>query len=193
MAALALLWTPIMAFSACKRDTSPTISENNSEYSAVLPDAEAPPLDEESATSSAPNSSESTPIPQTAQYIRCTGSQVNFRAGAGTQYSVLGRAEQGTSYVVLGKTGGWYKTYYRNEIAYISASYVSVFTMEKADEQTEDVLAQGYKLIGVPYVYGAVRLHDGKGNLLRGFTRRNSIAHLWYSTCFIGVRASCWT
>ena len=34
----------------------------------------------------------------------------------------------------------------------------------------ETVLNEGYKLIGVPYVYGAVRLHDGKGNLLSSFT-----------------------
>ena len=42
--------------------------------------------------------------------------------------------------------------------------------MAQTDERTEDVLAEGYKLIGVPYVYGAVRLHDGKGNFLKGFT-----------------------
>ena len=34
----------------------------------------------------------------------------------------------------------------------------------------ENVLLEGYKLIGVPYVYGAVRVHDGKGKLLTGFT-----------------------
>ena len=46
-----------------------------------------------------------------------------------------------------------------------------VFTLEKtSDESVEDVLDEGYKLIGVPYVYGAVRFHDGKGNLLGGFS-----------------------
>jgi len=34
----------------------------------------------------------------------------------------------------------------------------------------ESVIEEGYKLLGVPYVYGAVRLHDGKGKLLSGFT-----------------------
>ena len=33
----------------------------------------------------------------------------------------------------------------------------------------ENALQEGYKLLGVPYVYGAVRFHDGKGNLLGGF------------------------
>lgn len=174
-AALAAVITPLGGFAACTKD-SPDASESNSQVSAVLPDADAPPTEIEtpnvSVPESAPESSlpETPPAPQTTQYIRCTGASVNLRSGAGTGYSVLGAAAKDTIYVVLGKTDGWYKTYYRNKIAYISASYASVFTMEQADEQTEAVLHEGYKLIGVPYVYGAVRLHDGKGNFLSGFT-----------------------
>ena len=42
---------------------------------------------------------------------------------------------------------------------------------EVVDETVpEEVIEEGYKLIGVPYVYGAVRLHDGNGNLLKGFS-----------------------
>ena len=135
-----------------------------------MPDANTPDIDGEIDTDNSENLPETPPTPQTMQYIRCTGNSVNLRSGAGTGYAVLGTAEKNTSYVVLGQSNGWYKTYYRDKIAYISASYVSVFTLEKASEQTEDVLEEGYKLIGVPYVYGAVRLHDGKGNLLKGFT-----------------------
>ena len=160
IAAFAAILTPLTALTACKNDTSPTVLESSSQISAILPETdgetEAPPV--------------VTPIPQNAQYIRCTGDSVNLRSGAGTQYSVLGTAEKNTSYVLLEKTGGWYKTYYRGKIAYISASYASVFTLEKGDGETEDVLLQGYKLIGTPYVYGAVRLHDGKGNFLKGFS-----------------------
>lgn len=119
----------------------------------------------------------STPAPETptvsskAQYIRCTGSSVNIRSGAGTSYSVLGSAEKGTNYIVLGQSGNWYKTYYKNQTAYVYASYASVFTIEKSkDDETEDVIAEGYKLLGVPYVYGAVRFHNGKGKLLAGFS-----------------------
>lgn len=112
-----------------------------------------------------------TPVIQKAQYIRCTSDSVNIRSGAGTEYSVLGSAEKGTSYAVLGKTGNWYKTYYRGKTAYIYASYASVFTLEKtSDAETEAVITEGYKLIGVPYVYGAIRVHNGKGKLLSGFT-----------------------
>ena len=165
IATLAAILTPLTALTACKSDTSPTILENSSEISAILPDTNLPDTDGEIEPPPI-----TTPIPKNAQYIRCTGDNVNLRSGAGTGYSVLGKAEKNTSYVLLEKTGGWYKTYYRGKIAYISASYASVFSLEQGDGETEDVLLQGYKLIGTPYVYGAVRLHDGKGNFLKGFT-----------------------
>ncbi len=110
------------------------------------------------------------PAVTTAQYIRCTGASVNLRAGAGTNFSVLGQAEEGTVYAVIGKTGNWYKTYYKNKTAYLYAEYAAVFSLEKTNAKTETVVEEAYKLIGVPYVYGAVRLHDGKGNLLKGFS-----------------------
>lgn len=114
---------------------------------------------------------EPAPTVRTNSYIRCTGDNVNIRSGAGTNYSILGQAEKGTTYAVLEKSGNWYKTYYRNKVAYIYAQYASVFTLEQTqDEQVEKVIAEGYKLIGVPYVYGAVRLHDGNGKMLAGFS-----------------------
>ncbi len=43
--------------------------------------------------------------------------------------------------------------------------------MAKSDsEKVEAVIAEGTKLLGTPYVYGATRYHDGSGNRLRGFT-----------------------
>jgi cell wall-associated NlpC family hydrolase len=74
-------------------------------------------------------------------------------------------------YAIIGKTGNWYKTYYRNQVAYISTSYAAVLTLEKSKTETvEDVIEEGYKLLGTPYVYGAVRVHNGNGKLLSGFS-----------------------
>ena len=74
-------------------------------------------------------------------------------------------------YAITGKKGSWYQTYYRGKTAYIYAEYATVFTLPLSqNEQTEAVIEEAYKHIGVPYVYGAVRLHDGKGNFLKGFT-----------------------
>ena len=109
--------------------------------------------------------------PETAAYIRCTGNNVNLRSGAGTGYAIIGNAEKGTTYAVLGQTGNWYKVNYQNKTAYLYNEYAAVFEIEKSEnEEIEDVLEEGYKLLGVPYVYGAVRLHDGKGNFLKGFS-----------------------
>lgn len=120
------------------------------------------------------NSSESTPQPsQTTKeyYIICSGDNVNIRTGAGSAYSVLGKAEKGTVYAVIEKSGNWYKTFYRNKAAYISVSYAKEFSIQKSDEKTvEDVLFSAYRLLGTPYVYGAMRYHDGYGNRLKNFT-----------------------
>ncbi len=152
-------------------------NQNSSSSTNVSSPSVAPPSSTPPPASSAPNSSSAeTSKPddtktQTAQYIRCTADNVNIRAGAGTGYAVLGSAKQGTMYAIIGKTGDWYKTYYRNKVAYVSASYFSLVTLEKStNSDVEKVLSEGYKLIGVPYVYGAVRVHDGTGKLLSGFS-----------------------
>lgn len=149
--------------------------------SAIVPEA---PSDSSSSDSSDPPDSSAEPEPEPepepdpepekvyASYIRCTGENVNLRAGAGTNYAVVGTAAKDTMYVVAGKSGDWYKTYYKNQTVYISASYVTTFSIEKSEnEKVEDVVWEAYKELGVPYVYGAVRLHDGYGNFLSGFTK----------------------
>ena len=150
---------PLLACEPVNENTTlPPISEDSSDL---------PP--EDSAQPGEPI--EPPALPPTAEYIRCTSSNVNIRSGAGTSYSVLGIAERDTMYALIGKSGNWYQTYYKNKTAYIYAEYVTVFTLEKTTHNVvEDVIEEGYKLLGVPYVYGAVRLHDGKGNLLPGFT-----------------------
>lgn len=195
LCALCLLLSSL-TFAACKKDGAAYQSGLNSvsESSEQLSDAETdfpvssphPPESEESTsepdeiessvTSSKPVSSPATPPPaveveESVEYLRCTGDSVNIRSGAGTNYSVLGTAKKGTMYAIIGKTGSWYKTYYRGKVAYVSASFFSVVEMEKSENSNvEKVLLEGYKLIGTPYVYGAVRLHDGTGKLLSGFS-----------------------
>lgn len=108
---------------------------------------------------------------QTVSYIMVTSDGVNIRSGAGTGYAVRGTAEKSTLYASLGGFDGWLKTGYRNGTGYISEKYCAAFTMKASkDERVESVIAEGAKLLGTPYVYGAVRLHDGSGKLLKGFT-----------------------
>ena len=150
--------------------SSSEVESPDSEQPESAPTESAPPESSSPPKEDAPSTPTVTPVKPKAQYIKCTGDRVNIRAGAGTEYAVLGSAEEGTMYAVIGKTGNWYKTYYKNKTAYVYASYASVFTLEKTKESIEDVIEEGYKLLGVPYVYGAVRVHDGKGKLLGGFT-----------------------
>ncbi len=143
--------------------TSPTEPEAPvlpSEPPAVTPPVVTPPVETPVVT----------PTVKKAEYVKCTGNGVNLRAGAGTEYAVVGSAAKDTNYFVVEKTGDWYKTYYRGKTAYISASYGAVFSLEKTESKVEEVISEGYKLLGVPYVYGAVRYHDGNGKLLSGFT-----------------------
>ena len=167
----------------CKTNpTGETSSEENSSSESV-PDVDSSvqtPDETPTLPDDTPEPPDDTPQPEPepeppaksyASYIKCTRDGVNIRAGAGTEFPVLGSAEKDTAYVVAGKTGNWYKTYYKNQTAYISASYVTVFEIEKSDDtRVENVLWEAYKTNGVPYVYGAVRLHDGYGNCLKGFT-----------------------
>ena len=177
--------TPALTLASCANDEER--EESAPSISAPLPEDEdstqtAPPLvDEQPPQTENTDSSEeekeeelappTQPVLLKSQYINCTGNGVNLRAGAGTSYAVLGQAQTGENYAIVGKTGNWYKIYYKNKPAYLYADYGAVFTIEQNPKQeVEDVILEGYKLLGVPYVYGAVRFHDGKGKLLKGFS-----------------------
>ena len=112
------------------------------------------------------------PTVKRAEYILVRTDGLNVRHGAGTSYSSLGQADSGDMLHLAGKQGDWYETRYRGTTAYVSAkaAYTAVASLEKADDKIERVIDEGLKLLGVPYVYGAVRLHDGKGNFLKNFT-----------------------
>lgn len=111
------------------------------------------------------------PQPAKAQYVSVTASGVNLRSGAGTNYFAMGTAEKNTLYAIYGRQGDWYMTYYKNKPVYINANYCTVVQMSKnANEEVEKVITEGYKYMGVTYVYGATRYHDGTGKKLAGFT-----------------------
>lgn len=142
---------------------------------AVLPDEpNAPEVTPEPEPTPQPTPEpepEPVPVPVYDEYIRAKSDSVNIRAGAGTNFAVLGVAEKDTVYALTGKVGSWYKTVYRGKVAYVHYSYFAVLSLQKSENaRVENVINEAYKHIGVPYVYGAVRVHDGKGKLLKGFT-----------------------
>lgn len=127
-----------------------------------------PPTTEEETEPVAP-----APAPK-AIYVRAKVNGLNLRSGPGTGYDSVGYIDKNDMVILLAKEGNWYKTVYKNAVAYISAgsSYTDLFEMEThANETVEKVIAEGLNLLGFPYVYGATRLHDGAGNLIRGFDK----------------------
>ena len=127
------------------------------------PAAEQPPAD-------APEEA-----PPEKEYVRAKVNGLQVRSGPGTGYSSLGYIDKNDMVTLLGKSGNWYKTLYKNKTAYVSAdaahSEVFGITLQDEDEAVENVIAVGLQLLGYPYVYGATRLHDGSGNLIKGFDK----------------------
>ena len=145
----------------------------DTEIEAQLPEA---PFEQSEPTEQPSTEQPSTELPaepkeKTVSYITVSTDGVNIRSGAGTNYSVLGTAEKSTLYANLGEENGWIKTQYKNKTAYISSKYCTEVTLKASQsEEVEAVIAEGAKLLGTPYVYGATRLHDGNGRMYSGFT-----------------------
>ena len=131
---------------------NPEESEEPEEPEEVLPPAPEPPA--------------------TANYVKAKVNGLNLRSGPGSGYASAGYIDAGDMVTLLAKEGSWYKTNYKNKIAYISANetYTEIHSMEQSEESViEQVINEGLLLLGHPYVYGAIRFHDGAGNKLKNF------------------------
>lgn len=123
-------------------------------------------------TVSLPADTHATTAENTVSYFAVKADGVNLRSGAGTEFSVAGTAERSTLMEFDGEVNGWYKTRYRDRTVYISAKYCTLVVMDGSENnRIEAVISEGCNLLGTPYVYGAVRLHDGRGNMLKGFDK----------------------
>lgn len=169
-AAVAALAATVMA-AGCAPQTDEEEIGGGVDVTENLPETEGPTETENTPDYEIQPEEPSEPAVKTVTYLCVTSNGVNVRTGAGTGYSALGAAEKGAQLAYLGTENGWYKTQYRNKIAYISAKYCVFTEMEASgNEKIEAVIAAGCTLLGTPYVYGAVRLHDGTGRFLSGFT-----------------------
>ncbi|MDE7106871.1 MAG: C40 family peptidase, partial [Clostridiales bacterium] len=125
--------------------------------------SETPPQPE----TSKPPQTATTPeeVTNTDTLLRCTANSLNVRQGAGTSYSILGTLDKGDMVMPVNKSDGWYEIWYLGASAYVSASYLTEVTFEKASDKIEQVISEGKKLLGIPYEYGAQRYHFGNGAL----------------------------
>lgn len=192
LAVSALSLFTLFTFSACaKQEISPPepwqsspsasapLSSEDGLVSALPEELPAETPDPPSSSESSPSPSSSVrpttpdPVEERTDYAVVLVSDLNIRSGAGTSYSALATAQKGEYFPVLGKQNGFYKTYYRGKTAYLSAGakYTSSSSLVASSPAVEKVLQEGYKTLGTPYVYGAVRYHDGTGTKYKGFTQ----------------------
>ena len=158
-------------FAGCASKHERVQEGRNSEIYEELPAKELPKEQEMPEIPAVTIPEPEPPKVQTVSYVKVTSDSVNIRSGAGTGYPAVGTAEKSTLYALLGEENGWYKTNYKNKTVYISKKYCEKVEIEKCpSERIEAVIAEGTKLLGTRYVYGATRVHDGKGNMLKGFT-----------------------
>ena len=166
---IAALMLPF-AFAGCaQNEAAPPPVEDE----IVSPEVPAPPLPEPPAEELPPAEEivpEESPVVKKIKYIKVTGDGVNIRSGPGSGYKSLGAAERNTLYALEGVSGNWYKTYYKGSAAYIYKDYCVPVEFEAGGDMTEAVIAEGAKHMGVKYVYGATRYHNGKGVYLSGFS-----------------------
>lgn len=172
---LAALTLP--AFAACSEGASDTDAALPPEeiVEPVIPEEIEPPAEEEPTP--APTEPEIPVVvpskkPAIAEYLKIKTDNLNVRTGAGTNYASLGTVEKNILMKYAGKSGNWYETRYMGQKAFVHSDHATVVSLEKGSDLTEKIIEEGLNVLGTPYVYGATRLHDGKGNLLKGFTSK---------------------
>lgn len=157
----------------------PVLPETPNEPTVPAPPAEPSepetpnePIEPDDPTSSIKPPEPEPPKTKTSDYVLVNANGLSIRAGAGTNYAILGSADKNSLLIYTGKSGDWYQTRYKNRTAYVHASYASLYhvTLPNGEDKTEAVIKRGFDFLGVQYVYGATRYHDGKGNKLSGFT-----------------------
>ena len=112
-----------------------------------------------------PKEPEASRIPQVEKVCAVVSNvdSLSVRAGAGTGYKRLWTIDKGDALHVTERVGEWYKVGCLGGTGYVFAAHVSEFGFVAASETTERVIAEGAKLLGTPYVYGAQRYHRGNG------------------------------
>ncbi len=153
-------------------ENEPPVSEDPP-IESEPPAAEEPPAATPQSPPSEPVVAQKNPTVSTkAQYILVRTNGLNIRAQANTDSASLGKVQQGELLQYVKKAGAWYETRYKNRTAFVSANaaYTAVTEIGKGNETTEKIVAEGLLLLGTPYVYGAVRYHDGNGKPLKNFT-----------------------
>ncbi|MEG0854849.1 MAG: SH3 domain-containing protein [Terrisporobacter sp.] len=89
----------------------------------------------------------------TTKYVSATS--LNFRSGASTTSSIIGKLSNGTKVEVLSESNGWSKIKYNGQIGYVSSQYLSVKIESDTSNSASAVISYAKSLLGKPYIWGA--------------------------------------
>ncbi|MBO7149623.1 MAG: C40 family peptidase [Clostridia bacterium] len=104
-------------------------------------------------------------------YAVSTTNSLRIRSGAGSSYGVVGYLDKNDAVLLIAEENGYYKTTYKEKVAYVSKAYCTVMGIETASESKEKAIDLGCELLGYPYVWGSQRYHWGNGKLNTNFKK----------------------
>lgn len=99
------------------------------------------------------------------KYLVSAVNQLRIRSAPNNSSSVLGYLDKNDAALYVDETKEYYKTIYKEQIAYIHKGYCSIMEIHAENESIEKAIDLGCTLLGYPYVWGSQRYHWGNGKL----------------------------
>lgn len=127
----------VAAAAATAAAEQPVVEENNP--SAEAPAAEEPAVEEEAPEATLPAPATETPTPESAAVPEVVvNTNMNVRNGPGTNYGIVGAANQGQRYPVTGKNqaGDWWQIDYNGQTGWVFAQLVTPSNTETVSVAT---------------------------------------------------------
>ena len=128
----------------------------------TLPDTEQPEIKE-------PNIEEEIVDIKKKSYIVSTTNSLRVRTAPNSSSNVLGYLDKDDAVIYIDRINGFYKTIFKETIAYIHSSYCTIMEIEYTNDAVETAIDTGCSLLGYPYVWGSQRYHWGNGKLNSNF------------------------
>lgn len=102
-------------------------------------------------------------------YAVSTVNSLRVRAKPNSSSTTLGTLDKNDAVLIIGEQNGFYKTTYKEQPAYVYASYCTTLEIEVENADIESAIDFGATLLGYPYVWGSQRYHWGNGKLNSNF------------------------
>ena len=133
---------------------------------SVIPDERTEEPEEGNETNTSDIPQVVAPVVNYSSMILSDTQGLNIRSGPSTGSSIVGSMDKGDMLRYEGTVNGWYKTVYKQRVAYVNAgkNYAHIVKMKQSSsEKIEKIISIGEELMGYPYVWGSQRYHWGNG------------------------------